>query len=194
MMATQVEWRESMLARFAAVAIGAFALVAPASATATVFTGSLPASPYNQYTQIGMIDRGTYFLTVETNMPTNIEIYLYGEIGYNYICAPGGPDCGGNEVLFSQRVGYFSTPARLTTRLGWRNAYRIGSKVYHLRYGLIGFSFDPIPTGPLQYRITRQFVAQVPEPASWLQMLAGFALIGTGLRARRGLPAKAGAA
>jgi hypothetical protein len=146
-----------------------------------IHTGTLgPGLPGFELT-LPMQGRGTASFRVETDRSVQFDLYDYGEVRYNFICSHGG-DCGGNEIFFNSQYGPFVSNDLVQSKLVWRNAYRDGEKQYSLGYGLHHFVFS-VPDGqPLTYRITHSFNNQVPEPAAWLLLVAGFGLTGMALR------------
>ncbi|MBU6166367.1 MAG: PEP-CTERM sorting domain-containing protein [Alphaproteobacteria bacterium] len=159
-----------------------------------MFSGTLAGPDSQRSLHLPMIGRGTASLLVETDRPVQFMLYDHGELRYNYICPPGTGDCGGNEILFVNQYGPFTGNVRVTSRMVWRNAYRNGQKVYSLGYGEQLLYFTVPGNQPLQYRVTQSFIGQVPEPASWLMMIAGFGLVGAVARRQRLSPPAPGAA
>ncbi|OSZ70509.1 hypothetical protein CAP39_05900 [Sphingomonas sp. IBVSS1] len=147
-----------------------------------VFTGTLAGGTTLRSLNIDMLGRGTTNIRVETDRPvTVLPIWSY-EIDYHFICPPGVGDCGGNDLFFGGVGSSFTSDGTTVFKLNWRNAYRIGAKQYGFRDGHHTLDFT-VPDGqPLTYRVTQSFHGQVPEPAAWLMLVAGFGLVGAAAR------------
>lgn len=133
---------------------------------------------------------GDYTITVEAQGPIarmNGGYAIYKHYDYQCRSGPETPwqDCGGNdggaETAFAggavqTMTGAFTIlPPYQTETDDWRET---GS--YSLRYFLIDYdvgNFDPTTI-----TVTIADAAAVPEPATWLMLIAGFGLMGAAVR------------
>jgi hypothetical protein len=124
--------------------------------------------------------------------------YMYGTgNGYFDIKTTGGATFSGLEFIVG--TGFFSSNANVTWQ-AFLNNILVGSGSTDLSAGtIVGFSgaggFDTLRytdnnagfNAPAFDSVRAQFgdAGAVPEPATWLMMIAGFGLIGAGMRRRQ---------
>lgn len=184
--------------RFALLASVAALACAAQSHAAVVYQKTFSAEGRNLIWEWGVptiglgIGPGDYTITVQAagaiaRMNGGYAVYKH----YDYQCrsGPDAPwqDCGGNdggnETAFAggavqTMTGAFTIlPPYQTETDDWRET---GS--YSLRYYLIDYdvgNFDPTTI-----TVTISDAAAVPEPATWLMLIAGFGLMGAAVRRR----------
>lgn len=184
--------------RFALLAAAAALSCAAQSGAAVVYQATFSAVGRNLIWEWGIpnigfgIAPGDYTITVQAQGPIarmNGGYAIYKHYDYQCRSGPDAPwqDCGGNDggaetpfaggAVQTMTSAFTILPPYQIETEDWREAGR-----YDLRYFLIDYdvgNFDPTTI-----TVTISDAAAVPEPATWLTLIAGFGLMGAAARRR----------
>ena len=169
-------------------AIAALALAAAPAASAVIKTGGYDAGSFSDTAAIGL-GPGTYRFSIALTTPVPfVDGFAEKQTVTNFYCIDPdiGPDefyCGGNEVP-TQPLWDQVTPtlyqAMLTVNPFRDVPFSSGFVVrYTEQDDCCRFEYGWDAPGGGSYVLS---YVQVPEPASWAMMIAGFGLLGAGVR------------
>ncbi|ARS28622.1 PEPxxWA-CTERM sorting domain-containing protein [Sphingomonas sp. KC8] len=189
---------KSAILKFAAVASLGLASAVPVQAATTFQVDTSSANTFVTYTpdtswfsnfsaSLSALPSGLKSLAVGESWTFDfIDITITG-IGSSDIAlesqlsflSPGGSTAGSASGWYSK--GVFTTSGELT----WdaTSPVTVNGATYLVTFeNLSGLSFEHPVTETISATVT--LVGEVPEPATWAMMIAGFGLVGTSLRLR----------
>jgi hypothetical protein len=178
--------------RLTIAALGALALLstAPAAAAATV-SGTFfpPDSNPTELANLGLEAGGVYLVSFDLSRPGTGDLLIDFQQVYNVYDRATNDYQYGDELLFNQTFDFTPPTTHFQTLFKLPRNYVLYSPFDYE----VGFWFGDISLNagfdggqPVNFRLSAERLATVPEPATWLSLLLGFGLLGSALRRRRG--------